>query len=263
MSPNGYYNYLKKRKQQYEEEKAEVQRKIVSIYHEANGVPGYRMMRNLLSKYDYEYSNLTIYSYMKELGLSSICRRRKPDYKKGKAHKIFPNLVNQNFTVDAPNKVWCTDFTYLPYGKGKMHYNCAIIDLYDRSIVASENGPNITADLAISTLNKAIKYHKPKKGLILHSDQGSQYTSKEFNGYCIKHHVQQSMSRAGCPYDNAPMERFYNTYKNEFFYLYTFDSIEQLNQDTNDFIYGWYNHVRPHTFNGGSTPNEARYSAKN
>lgn len=260
MSPNGYYNYLKNRKKEYRETKAKVQRKIVKIYHATNGIPGYRMMRDLLEKYDYDYCNQTIYTYMQELGLRSICRRRKPDYVKGKANKVFPNLLNQNFIVNEPNKIWCTDFTYLPYGNGKMHYNCSIIDLYERSIVATVNGPNITADLAITTLKKALKFHNPQKGLILHSDQGSQYTSKEFNDYCEKQHVQQSMSRAGCPYDNAPMERFYNTYKNEFFNLYTFASAEQLDQETYDYIYGWYNHARPHTFNGGATPNEARYT---
>jgi len=198
---------------------------------------------------------------MKELGLQSICRRKKPNYKKGKSNKIFPDLIQQDFTADQPNQVWCTDFTYLPYGKGKMHYNCSIIDLYDRSIVASVNGPMITAALAIKTLEKALVYHKPKRGIILHSDQGSQFTSKEFNDYCKNKQVQQSMSRAGCPYDNAPMERFYNTYKNEFFYLYTFKSAEDLDQQTDDYIYSWYNHARPHTYNGGQTPIEARYAS--
>ena len=258
MSPNGYYSYLKNRKHEYHETKAKVQRKIVEIYHGANGVPGYRMMRNLLIKYKYTYSNQTVYAYMQDLGLRSICRRRKPNYVKGKANKIFPNLLNRNFTVDKPNKVWCTDFTYLPYSKSKMHYNCSIIDLYDRSIVSTVNGPRITAELAIAALEKALKHHKPQRGLILHSDQGVQYTAKIFNDYCDKQHVQQSMSRAGCPYDNAPMERFYNTYKNEFFNLYKFNSVEQLDQETYDYIYGWYNHVRPHTYNGGATPNEAR-----
>lgn len=218
------------------------------------------MMCNLLKQYGYEYSPITIYKYMKALGLRSIVRRKKPNYKKGKANEIFPNLLKGNFTAKAPNKIWCTDFTYLPY-KGKMRYNCTIIDLYDRSVVASLNGPHITADLAIKTLEKAIKGHKPSKGIILHSDQGSQFTSKEFNNYCKKHHIQQSMSRAGCPYDNAPMERFYNTFKNEFFYLYTFNSKEVLDRETYGYVYGWYNRVRPHTYNRGLTPNATRYAS--
>ena len=84
---------------------------------------------------------------------------------------------------------------------------------------------------------------------------------KKENEFCEKNHVQQSMSRAGCPYDNAPMERFYNTFKNEFYYLYSFTSDAELDQKTLEFIYGKYNHKRPHTHNGGRTPYAARYAA--
>lgn len=142
-----------------------------------------------------------------------------------------------------------------------MRYNCSIIDLYDRSVVATLNGSSITTKLAIKTLLKAINQQRPKRGIILHSDQGSQYTSREFNNFCIKNYVQQSMSRAGCPYDNAPMERFFNTFKNEFYNIYSFSSNEELDQKTYEFIYGQYNHKRPHTHNGGRTPMAARYAA--
>lgn len=121
----------------------------------------------------------------KDLSLFSIVRRKKPAYKKGHAHKIFPNLIKQNFSTDTPNKIWVTDFTYLYLTDGSKRYNCSILDLYDRSIVASTNGKEITSKLAINTLKKAIKTQpKIKRDLILHSDQGSQYTSKEFTEFC-------------------------------------------------------------------------------
>lgn len=258
--PNAYYNYLKDRKNPAREEKCVVQRKIVEIYHKEDGVPGYRMMRDYLRQSNINYSNTTIYGYMKELGLRSIVRKRRPDYKKGSANKIFPNLLNRNFTTDEPNKIWCTDFTYLPQKDGTFHYNCTIIDLYDRSVIATLNGSNITARLAIETLEIAIKRHKPGKGIILHSDQGTQFTAKEFNDYCENNHIQQSMSRAGCPYDNAPMERFYNTLKNEYLYLYKFNSIKELYDGITEFSYVKYNHKRPHSYNGGLTPSVARHA---
>lgn len=124
--------------------------------------------------------------------------------------------------------------------------------------MASLNGIYITAELAIETLKIAIGRHKPGKGIILHSDQGSQFTSKKFNDFCEHSFVQQSMSRAGCPYDNAPMERYYNTLKNEFTNLISFKSTQEMDTAINDFSYGWYNHVRPHTYNGGLTPSAAR-----
>ena len=219
------------------------------------------MMKYYLDNYAIHRSCTTIHYYMCELGLRSIVRRKKPPYVSGTAHKVFPNLLNRQFTADAPNKIWCTDFTYLPEKNSSMRYNCTIIDLYDRSAVATLDGTHITTELAIETLNIALKRYKPAKGLILHSDQGRQFTAKEFNDFCKKNHIQQSMSKAGCPYDNAPMERFYNTLKNEFFNLYHFKSTEELDQKLYDFVYVKYNHVRPHSYNDGLTPYAARCTA--
>src|SRR5660397_106139 len=87
------------------------------------------------------------------------------------------------------------------------------------------------------------------------------FTSKLFNNFCEKNCIQQSMSRAGCPYDNAPMERFYNTLKHEYFNLYSFNSADELDQGIYEFIYMKYNHIRPHSYNGGRTPYAARYAA--
>ncbi len=234
---------------------------MVEIYHDNDGVPGYRMRHDYLAMENIIYSYAAIFKYAHELGLQSIVRRKKPEYRKGKVNKIFTNLLNRQFTVTEPNKVWCTDFTYMPRPNGTMRYNCSIIDLFDRSAAATLNGSSITAELAIATLQKALNQQKPGKGIILHSDQGSQYTSKEFNDFCAKKFVQQSMSRAYCPYDRAPMERFYNTFKNEFYNLYSFSSNDDLDERTCEFVYGKYNHKRPHTHNDGRTPIVARYAA--
>ena len=150
--PNGYYNYLKHRKQVYQERKDKVYAKIAEIYHEYDGVPGYRMVKALLERKNIFISNLTAHKYMNtDLGLFSIVRRKKPGYKKGDVNEVFPNLLQQKFTVEKPNKIWCTDFTYLPLTDGSMRYNCTIIDLFDRSVVASVTGKNITSQLAAET----------------------------------------------------------------------------------------------------------------
>ena len=156
------------------------------------------------------------------------------------------------------NKVWCTDFTYMRQPNGKFRYNCTIIDLYDRAVVASVNDDFINTELAIKTLEKALKQEKYPKNLILHSDQGQQFASFDFVMYCKQHGITQSMSKAGCPYDNAPMERFYNTFKSCFYYRYTFDSVEMLDEMTKQYI-NWYNYVRPHSYNDYLTPMEVRY----
>lgn len=233
---------------------------IKELYHKHVGTLGYRMIAKLLRLKGISICDNTVYSYMKQMGLQSIIMRKKPDYVYGKKHHIYENLINRDFTASAPNQKWCTDFTYLKLSDGKKRYNCSIIDLYDRSIVATLNGNSITSQLAINTMNIAMKNTDKLSDLILHSDQGSQFASHEFADYCKSKNIIQSMSKAGCPYDNAPMERFYNTYKNELINQYIFHDDNALNEATEDFVYVWYNQCRPHTFNKGLTPNMIRYS---
>lgn len=117
----------------------------------------------------------------------------------------------------------------------------------------------ITSGLAIRTLKKALESQPQiKGGLILHSDQGSQYTSKAFVEFCESVHVSQSMSRAGYPYDNAPMEKYFNTLKNECTNLYEFHTEEALYRAVEEFAYVTYNHIRPHSYNGYRTPCQAQ-----
>ena len=233
---------------------------IRDIYHSHHGVDGYRSMTVYLARRGYHYSPATIHKYMNtELGLYSIVRPKKPDYEHGKPHKVFENKLGQNFTADKVNQKWCTDFTYLFLADRGVRYNCTIIDLHDRSVVASVTDRHITSDLAIRTLQKALDSQPAVKGeLILHSDQGSQYTSKAFVEFCESVHITQSMSKAGYPYDNAPMERYFNTLKNECTNLYEFQTEKALYQAVEEFAYVSYNHVRPHSFNNYRTPYQAR-----
>lgn len=92
------------------------------------------------------------------------------------------------------------------------------------------------------------------------SDQGCQFTSQTFVNFCKSNRVLQSMSKVGCPYDNAPMERFYNTLKQELIYRTSFVSEDALKEAINHYVFIWYNHIRPHSYNNGMTPWEARYS---
>lgn len=258
--PNAYYNYLKHRKADYYAHKSEVLAQIEEIYHEHNGVDGYRTMTVYLARKGYHYSSTTIHKYMNtELGLHSIVRPKKPGYERGKPHKVFENKLKQDFSAERINQKWCTDFTYLYLKNHDVRYNCTIIDLYDRSVIASVTDRRITSDLAIRTLQKALDSQPTLKGeLILHSDQGSQYTSKAFVEFCESVHVTQSMSKAGCPYDNAPMERYFNTLKNECTNLYGLRTEEELYQTVEEFAYVTYNHVRPHSYDGYRTPYQMR-----
>jgi transposase InsO family protein len=172
-------------------------------------------------------------------------------------HRVFFFLYSSFFYLFL---LFLACLRYLFLTDGSKRYNCSIIDLYDRSVVASLNGKRIDSQLAIDTLNKAIvSQSKAPIGVTLHSDQGVQYTSKEFNAFCLENNIIQSMSKAGCPYDNAPMERYFNSQKNELIYHYHFHNDDELDNAINNYAYLFYNHKRPHTYNNGLTPFEARY----
>lgn len=259
INPNAYYFHLKNKEKRQERASKlkKIKDVISSIYHANHGAPGYRMIADELKKWNIFLCPNTVYSYMKTLGIKSVTRR-KYVHNKGDAHKVFEDLLKRDFTANKPNEKWCTDFTYLHLSTGEKRYNCSILDLYDRSIVASVTSNRINSKLAIDTLKMALKSVKKGDEIILHSDQGSQYTSKSFTQFCSQNKITQSMSRAGCPYDNAPMERFFNTLKCEFYYLFNFNSDSILKACINDFIFTRYNFSRPHTFNNGISPSQKR-----
>ena len=195
--------------------------------------------------------------------LFSISRKKKTTYEQGVAHKVYENKLNQNFRADEINHKWCTDFTYLFLTDGSKRYNCTIIDLHDRSVIASITDRNITAALGKRTVEKAI-HSQPGidlSTLLVHSDQGSQFTSQEITEFCEEMGITPRMSKATYPYDNAPMERYFNTLKNDLIYQHYYRTEEELYTAIEEFAYVQYNHVRPHSYNNYKTPYEARYGS--
>lgn len=256
ISPNAYYNYRKHKKAEYEQNKYRIHETIKEIYYNTHRIIGHRGMVIFLSRRGISLSKTTVHKYMnRESNLHSLVLKKIPKYRCGERNKVFPNLLKQKFNVEQKNKIWCTDFTCIRMANGKIRYNCSIIDLYDRIAVSSVNSQYINTDLEIKALAKALENEHPEKGLILHSDQAVQFTSCAFGDYCKEQGIVQSMSRAGCPYDNAPMERFCKIFKGELIYREKF----VLDAAVNKYIFLWYNHIRPHSYNGGLTSFEARY----
>ncbi len=215
------------------------------------------MMAELLKSEGIALSYNTVHKYMnQELGLRSVTRKRKKyRYHKGEEpYKLFPNLLKQDFNAGKRNEKWCIDFTYLFLKNGAKRYNCTVVDLYDRRVVSSVCGKRINTELAIAAIEKALQNVEGETGMILHSDQGSQFTSKEFVEFCKRHGITQSMSRAGCPYDNAPMERYFNTLKAELIRTHTYETEEALFTAITAYAYGKYNNIRPHSYNNNLPP---------
>ena len=138
-------------------------------------------------------------------------------------------------------EIYYSNFTCLKLTDGTFRYNCSILDLYDRSIVASITAREMTSELAIKILEKALrKVKKIRNKIILYNNQGSQYSSKKFVEYCKKNMIQQSMSRAGCPCDNAPMERYFNTLKNELINHYYYKTEKEIYESPEQLFFFYY-----------------------
>ena len=132
---------------------------------------------------------------------------------------------------------------------GSKRYNCTIIDLHDQSVIASITDRNITSDLTKRILEKAIDSQLgiDLSKFLIHSDQGSQYTLKEYTEFCKKFGITQSMSKSEDPYDNALMERYFNTLKNDLIYQHYYHTEDELYTAIKEFAYVQYNHVLTHS----------------
>jgi putative transposase len=168
---------------------------------------------------------------------------------------IAKNVLNRNFKVQNLNQVWLTDFTYIPLKEG-FSYLCTIMDLCSRKIIGWATSQNIDTKLALDALHQAVTFRAPKPGLILHSDRGSQYASRAFREQLEKCKIQQSMSRKGNCYDNAPMESFFRSFKVEEVYNNKYETHEQATRAVIDYIDRFYNPVRKHSSLGYTHPIE-------
>lgn len=166
---------------------------------------------------------------------------------------VAPNLLNQDFKVNRPNQVWVSDITYIWTREGWM-YLCTIIDLYSRKVVGWAMNKRMKKDLVIRALDQAYHRRRPGKGLIFHSDRGSQYASHAFRKRLAKYQMFQSMSGKGNCYDNAVAESFFRTLKTELVYWEVYYTRDQAKQSIFEYIEVYYNRFRRHSFIDYFTP---------
>jgi transposase InsO family protein len=233
---------------------SEVQRIAALPRHDDYGSP---RMHQELKKANIFCCENTVAKYMRDAGIRA---RTKPKFRittTDSKHDlpIAPNHLNQCFTSKSINQVWLTDFTYIHTLEG-FTYLCAIKDMYSRKIVGWATSRHIDSPLAISALNQSHALRKPKPGLIVHSDRGSQFASQAYRNQLAKFEMKQSMSRKGNCYDNAPMESFFKSFKTEEVNRQTYQTYEQATRAVIDYIERFYNPVRSHTSVGFVSPNE-------
>ncbi len=164
------------------------------------------------------------------------------------------NLLNREFSATAPNQKWVTDITYLRTGEGWL-YLASILDLFSRRVVGWALAEELNAPLVEAALAMALANRQPAAGLLHHSDQGRQYTSLAYQLQLLAHHCQVSMSRTGNCYDNAVMESFFSTLKQECAFQ-PFRSRAQARKEVAEYIEAWYNRQRLHSSLGYRSPDE-------
>lgn len=236
---SAYYKWQKREPNQHQKINEQLVEWIKELYEEQNGILGYRQMTITVNRvHETNYNTKRIRRLMQILHLQSVCRKKKYNYIKSTPEVTAENVLNREFYADAPNEKWLTDVTEFKYYVGvevKKLYLSAILDLYDRRIVAYKIGASNNNQLVFETLDEAVANNTSAHPL-LHSDRGFQYTNKVFHKKLMKVGIRQSMSRVGRCIDNGPMEGYWGILKSEMYYLKRFTSKEELTKAIENYI---------------------------
>lgn len=190
----------------------------------------------------------------REMGLRCRQKRKfKATTNSNHSLPVAPNLLEQKFAPTAPNQMWVTDITYVATQEGWL-YLAGVKDVYTCEIVGYAMGERMTQQLAGKALFMALKNKRPPTGLIHHSDRGSQYCAHEYRAIQRQWGLRTSMSRKGNCYDNAPMESFWGTLKNESLNHHRFRSREEASRVMREYIEIFYNRQRRHSRLGNLSP---------
>ncbi len=189
---------------------------IKEIFEDSKSTYGYRRItEGIKIKYGVIFNHKKVKRIMNKYHIKpEYIRRIRPNVYKRIEENVKSNILNRKFNVTEENNVWCTDITYLIYNN-KRAYLSTIIDLYDRKVIAYKISKFNNNKLVIDTLNEALNKRKDVSSLIIHSDQGFQYTSFEYKAICESNNITISMSRKGTPIDDSPIESFHSILKKE------------------------------------------------
>ena len=217
-----YYDYLEiKRVFEEGKELYGARRLKKAILNETGWIVNIKKIRRIMKKYDLKVKYHKVF--------------RTNQNKKRIEENVKPNLLQRNFDAEYTNQKWSTDITYIIYN-GKRAYLSSIMDLYTRNIIAHKISYKMDNKLVMDTLNMAISKQKDVHGVILHSDQGFQYTSYEYKAICESNGIRISMSPKGSPVDNSPIESFHSNLKRETLRSYNITSLKQYIQLVKEWI---------------------------
>jgi putative transposase len=253
---SGYYKWLKQPISKREEENKKLLTTIKSAYKDSNGIYGYRNIHKDLKELNIHINKKRVARLMSTAKLYGVgTYKRKPKSQAGSLHKAHPNHLHQCFITTSPNDTWVSDITYIRTHEGWL-FLATVIDLFSRKIIGWATGHRQTTPLIVKALKNAVGRIDSTSKVILHSDQGSQYSSYEYVQYAKQHNIILSMSRRGNCYDNAVAESFFKTLKKELVRKNIFTTRIEAKDKIFEYIEMFYNSKRRHSYLGYISPNE-------
>ena len=263
VSRQGYYHYRRNTEARLSDaEHQEMLEWMQDIATASHYTYGRRRMKRAMNALGFPISRTKTVNLMKEAGIE-VRHKKKFKVTTNSNHKLplFENLLERQFDVEQPNQVFASDITYVWTQEGWL-YLAVVIDLYSRKVVGWSMSSRMTAQLVCDALTMAIWLRRPKAGLIHHSDRGSQYASHAFRRLLKAHGILGSMSRKGDCWDNAVVESFFGSLKQERVHWRHYQTRYEAQQDILDYISMFYNSYRLHSYLGYKSPNQYEMEMK-
>ncbi len=252
---SGFYAWLKEPLSLRAQDDARQTELIRQAWSDSGRVYGYRKLADDLRDQGEQVSENRVARLAAMAGIAAqVGYKRRPGKYGGKPAVVASNSLDRQFEVEGPDKVWVTDITYYIRTHEGWLYLAVVIDLFSRRVVGWSAQPRMTTNLAVQALLAAVWRRKPKAKVMIHSDQGSQFTSREWQAFLGQHNLDPSMSRRGNCHDNAVAESFFQLLKRERIRRRTYLTRDAARQDVFDYIEMFYNPKRKHTNNGMLSP---------
>ena len=253
VHPSGYYAWRHCPQSARAKADKKLSGQIKQSWLESGAVYGYRKVYRDLRDMGLACGVNRVHRLMRAEGLKSQSGYRKPRHRGGKPSTVAPNHLGQRFDVLAPNDTWVTDITYIRTHEGWL-YLAVVLDLFSRQIIGWSMHARIDRELVVSALLMAIWRRQPKETVTVHSDQGVQFTSYDWQDFLAANNLRPSMSRRGNCHDNAVVESFFQLLKRERIKRRIYATREDARADIFDYIEMFYNPVRQHGYNNGLSP---------
>ena len=255
VHPSGYYAWQKQPRSAGTIVNQRLTGLIKQFWLQSGGVYGYRKIHCDLRDIGEQCGENRVYRLMRAAGLRAQVGYRRPRHRSGPASVLAPNRLQRKFEVANPNETWVTDITHIRTHQGWL-YLAVVIDLYSRKVVGWSMHSRIKKELVLNALLMAVWRRKPGSLVTVHSDQGSQYTSHDWQAFLDANNLQASMSRRGNCHDNAVAESFFQLLKRERIKRHIYSTRDDARGDVIDYIEMFYNSRRRHGFNEMLSPVE-------